>query len=66
MQIESRVRDAAEETGIVCCAVQNPDGQIVVVVMNTNDEEQAVCVEAGDWQYGLTMEEHSIATILVS
>lgn len=66
MQIESRVRDAAEETGIVCCAVQNPDGQIVVVVMNTNGQEKAACIEAGNRQYGLTMEERSIATIPVS
>lgn len=66
VHVESRVNDAAAETGIVCCAVQNPDGQIVVVIMNTNDQVQSICIEAGDQRYGLVMEEHSIATILVS
>ena len=52
-----------KESGLMCSAFRNPGGEQVVVVMNTQDQEQPVCIETGDRRCSWTMEGHSIATV---
>ena len=44
----------------------NPDEEMAVVMMNASDESLEGCVQAGEETFGVKLDAHSIATILIS
>lgn len=49
---------------VEACAFKNPDGQLVLVVMNRNGEKQDLCIRCKDQIAFAKMSGHSIATFL--
>lgn len=58
IMLTSRATDDVE-----VLAAQNPDGEQVLVLLNTKDEEQDIKVHEGESTASFTLPEHSIATL---
>ncbi|MGG3915216.1 glycoside hydrolase family 30 protein [Rossellomorea vietnamensis] len=44
---------------------ENPDGEIVVIVMNANDREEEISLAIGEGNFNMTLPLHSIATFMI-
>ncbi|KPL60556.1 glycoside hydrolase family 30 protein [Rossellomorea vietnamensis] len=44
---------------------ENPDGEIVVIVMNANDHEEEISLACGEGNFNTTLPLHSIATFMI-
>ncbi len=64
--LKTMIDEEAAEKGLECCAFLNPDEEMAVVMMNASDESLEGCVQAGEETFGVKLDAHSIATILIS
>ena len=55
----------AVQKGLESCAFRNPDGEIVIVMMNVSEESMEGCVQAGEETFDVKLDSHSIGTILL-
>ena len=55
----------AVQKGLESCAFRNPDGEIVIVMMNVSEESMEGCVQAGEETFDVRLDSHSIGTILL-
>ncbi|WP_406685790.1 glycoside hydrolase family 30 protein [Rossellomorea vietnamensis] len=50
---------------VSAASFENPDGEIVVVVMNANDREEEISLAIGEGNFNMTLPLHSIATFMI-
>lgn len=50
---------------VSAASFENPDGEIVVVVMNANDREEEISLACGEENFSTTLPLHSIATFMI-
>ncbi|REK71327.1 glycoside hydrolase family 30 protein [Paenibacillus paeoniae] len=62
-RIESTLGSAESVTNV---AFVNPDGSLVVVIVNQTELEQAYRLVAGGWQYGSSLPAKSAATLVIA
>ncbi|WGG46137.1 glycoside hydrolase family 30 protein [Rossellomorea sp. DA94] len=50
---------------VSAASFENPDGEIVVIVMNANDREEQISLAIGEGSFNTTLPLHSIATFMI-
>jgi glucosylceramidase len=60
-----RIASSADDDRLLTCAFVNPDGSVVLVIMNQSEDDIAVKYEVGDLTTGIVVKRRSISTLVI-